>query len=789
MNSKVRPEHLARPVRVYIRQSTLMQVHEHRESTERQYALVELAKKLGWDAAQVEVIDEDLGQSGASATSRKGFQRLTAEVSMGKVGAVLSLEVSRLARSSADWHRLLDLCALSDTLIIDDDGVYDANDFNDRLVLGMKGTMSDAERHAMRLRLQGGILHKAKKGQLVFSPPTGYVFENGALVFDPDEQVQRAVRLLFERFRLEGSVSGTVRYFNHHQLLFPTRRAHRDAPAQIEWHPLSVPRALAVLRNPAYAGAYAWGRNRDRHALVDGVVRRKHEKLQAREQWHAFLPDAHPAYLPWKQHVENLRRVEENSAGFTRAPGRGAVRNGPALLQGLTICGRCGRRMNPVYPLADLPCYQCSLRPYGEANCWSTVAHRIDAKVSEAVLQSFAPPELDLSLAVLKQVEHQSAEVDRQWKLRLERVRYEAQRAERQYNAVEPENRVVARTLETRWNQKLQEVAQVEREYEQARSTPGLELSDKDKKKILALARELPKLWSAPTTTNADKKRILRLLIQDVVLVPVDVPQRSTRIRILWRTGAASELRVARPTMDEARRMPPQVLEEIRRLSRQHLSDPQIAEELNRRGFKSNRKSRSGRFTQSSVATLRRRKGIQAGRRSGWSSVQVPERDEQGRYSIRGLTACFGVTASMVLYWVKSGQLTPVPDHVPMRGRSKQPLWFEMTPELQALLARARRQGYAQGNPPVHVGRRRPPPRLPDGRYSTRGLIEKYGVTDAVVRYWIKKGLLKPERDLPRGFFCFRLTPAIERRIKAALTHGASRQRTRQHHRRRSHSR
>ncbi|QQR47396.1 MerR family transcriptional regulator [Myxococcus xanthus] len=445
--------------------------------------------------------------------------------------------------------------------------------------------------------------------------------------------------------------------------------------------------------------------------------------------------------------------------------------------------------MSPVYPLEFLPCYQCSLRPYGEGNCWSTVAHRIDAKVSEAVLQAFAPPELDLSLAVLKQVERQSAEVDRQWKLRLERVRYEAQRAERQYNAVEPENRVVARTLETRWNEKLQEVAEVEREYEHARSTRGLDLSEKDKKKILALARELPKLWNAPTTTNADKKRILRLLIQEVVLVPLDVPQRSTRIRILWRTGAISELQVPRPCMDEARRMPPHVIGEIRRMARQHFSDSQIAKELNQRGFKSNRNSRSGGFTQSSVASLRRRKGIPAGHPAGWSHVQVPARNEQGLYSIRGLSAYFGVTSTMVLYWVRSGQVTPVPSLTRIRGLSKQPFWFEMTPELQVLLAKVRRQGYAPGKSKAHAGRRRPPPRLPDGRYSTGGLIEKYGVTDAVVRYWIKKGLLKPERDLPRGFFCFRLPPAIERRIRAALARGGSRRRSSQHHRRRIHSR
>jgi DNA invertase Pin-like site-specific DNA recombinase len=790
MKAKIRPVHLARPARVYIRQSTLLQVHEHRESTERQYALVELARKLGWDATQVEVIDEDLGQSGASATERKGFQRLTAEVSMGQVGAVLSLEVSRLARSSADWHRLLDLCALSDTLIIDDDGVYDANDFNDRLVLGMKGTMSDAERHSMRLRLQGGLLHKAKKGQLVFPPPTGYVFDNGALDFDPNEQVQRAIRLLFERFRLEGSVCGTVRYFKRNGLLFPSRHAHRGAPAEIEWKALTEPRALAVLRNPTYAGAYAWGRNRDRRTLVEGTVRLKHEKLQAREQWHAFLPGAHPAYIPWEQHLENLRRIEENAVHSAHVEGRGAPRNGSALLQGLVLCGKCGRRMRPVYSEGDIPFYQCSQRLQGGGNCWSTVARRIDAKVVEAVLQAFAPPELDLSLAVLKQVERQAAEVDRQWKLRLERARYEAQRAERQYNAVEPENRVVARTLETRWNQQLQKVAEVEREYEQARSARGLELSEKDKKKILVLARELPRLWNTPTTTNADKKRILRLLIQQVVLSPVDVPRRSTQIRLLWKTGATVELRVPRPSLEDTRRMPPQVIAEVRRLARQHLSDLRIAEELNRRGFHSNRQSRCSGFTGQSVATLRRRMGIRAGRPPGNNGVQawVPERDEQGLYSIRGLMAHFGVTASMVFYWVKRGRVTPVQSRTPLRRFRAQPLWFEMTPELEALLAQARRQGYRPGHPPAPPGRPRPPPRLPDGRYSTRGLIEKYGVTGSTVRYWIQKGILTPERDLPRGCFCFRLTPEVERRIQAALARRRKPRRTKQHHRHRIHS-
>lgn len=774
MSAKIRPKHLARPALVYIRQSTLLQVHEHRESTERQYALVGLARKLGWDATQVEVIDEDLGQSGASATRRKGFQRLTAEVSLGRVGAVLSLEVSRLARSSADWHRLLDLCALSDTLIIDDDGVYDANDFNDRLVLGMKGTMSDAERHSMRLRLQGGILHKAKKGELVFPPPTGYVFDNGALVFDPDEQVQRTLRLLFERFRLEGSVSATVRYFTRHQLLFPARHGHRGSNAEIRWHALDVPRALSILRNPVYAGAYAWGRHRERRVLVEGEVRRKHETLEKREQWHAFLRDAHPAYISWQEHLENLQRIEENAVRGAHVRGRGAPREGQALLQGLVLCGKCGRRMNPVYSVVDAPSYQCSRRMYGEGNCWSTVARRIDEKLVEAVLSAFAPPELDLSLAVLKEVERQAADVDRQWKLRLERVRYEAQRAERQYNAVEPENRVVARTLETRWNQKLEELAGVEREYEQARSARKLELSDKDKKRILALAGDLPKLWSAPTTSNTDKKRILRLLIQEVVLSPVDVPQRATRIRILWKSGAITELLTPRPTLGESRLTSAQALAAIRQLARQKLTDEQIAQQLNRRGLKSGlRRS----FSRASVATLRQRHGIGSGRSPGGGSQPVPERDAQGRYSLRGLTAYFGVTAPMVRYWVKRGLLTPAP-----RQRIG-PLWFEMTPELEALLAKARRQGYRPGQRPGQLGRPRPPARLADGRYSTRGLVEKYGVTWSQVRYWIKAGVLTPERDLPRGFLCFRLTAAVERRIQAALARGSKRRSPLQPHR------
>jgi len=681
MNTKIRAEHLARTAIVYIRQSTLLQVLEHRQSTERQYNLADLAKRLGWGVAQVQVIDEDLGLSGASVAQRTGFQKLAAEVSLGRVGAILSLEVSRLARSSADWHRLLDLCALSDTLIIDDDGVYDPNDFNDRLVLGMKGTMSDAERHVMRLRLQGGKLHKARKGELAFPPPTGYVFDDGILAYDPDEQVQKAVQLLFQRFRLDGSVYGVVRYFARHGLLYPSRHARKDAPAELVWRSLSHSRALATLRSPIYAGAYAYGRRQQRSVLADGTVRRRREVLVSRDKWHTLLRDAHPGYITWEDHMENLRRLDENQAKRLRLHQRGAPRNGEALLQGLALCGKCGRRMHPVYQGDGRSVvYECARRPDART-CWSVPHRHIDEKLVEVFLEAMAPPELDLSLAVLKEVEHQAADVDCQWKLRLDRARYEAERAERQYNAVEPENRNVARTLETRWNQKLDEMAQVEREHAEARRARKLELSSDDKKAILALARDLRTVWNAPTTTAAEKKKLIRLIIQDVVLSPVDVPERTTQVKILWKTGAVTEVFAARPSTCKT---PENVLALIRELASKRHADVEIAEELNRRGLKSGR----GRvFTKQAVTMLRSEYKISAGRPPG-GHLPLPARDNLGRYSLRAMAARYGISEHVVRYWVETGVITPERDY---QGG---PFWFAVTPPVEARIAEALRRGY-----------------------------------------------------------------------------------------------
>lgn len=761
MSTKIRPEHLARPAVVYIRQSTLLQVLEHRQSTERQYNLADRATRLGWDGAQVQVIDEDLAHSGTSAADRMGFQRLAADVSLGRIGAIFSLEVSRLSRSSADWHRLLDLCALSDTLIIDDDGVYDPNDFNDRLVLGMKGTMSDAERHVMRLRLQGGKLHKANKGELAFPPPTGYVFDSsGALVFDADEQVQKAVRLFFERFRLDGTAYAVVRYFTRHQLLFPSRHARKNAPAEIRWRPLGHARALQTLRNPTYAGAYTYGRRQRRRVLADGAVQRR-TALIAREQWHTLLRDAHPGYISWEEHMANLKRLDENRSCSERIDRHGAPKNGEALLQGLALCGRCGRRMHPLYPTAGNPSYECSRRPNAAGTCWSVPAQRIDDKVAEIFLDAVAPPEIDLSLAVLREVEHQAAGVDRQWKLRLERARYDAERIERQYNAVEPENRIVARTLEARWNEKLEELAQVEREYEESRRAHKLELSANDKKAIMALAHDLPKVWRAPTTTPAERKQLIRLLIEDVTLSPVDVPERSTRICILWKTGATSEVFTPRPTV--GCKTSNEVLGIIRELAAQRRADAEIADELNRRGLKSGR----GRgFTKQAIVVLRSEYKISAGRPPG-GHTPTPPRDELGRYSLRALAARYDVTTHIIRYWIETGVLTPAQD---FKGG---PFWVALTPEIETRIVEAKARGYGRRRSGGRNGGRLPLPlRDSAGRYSTRGLVEKFGVTTHIVRHWVETGVVTPERDTPDGDLHFTLTPSVEKRIQAALRQG-----------------
>jgi DNA invertase Pin-like site-specific DNA recombinase len=589
MNDKVQATHLARRAVVYLRQSTLKQVHEHRESTARQYALRERALELGWSAGLIDTIDEDLGQSGTSISERTGFQRLAEQVAHGRVGAIFALEVSRLARSSADWHRLLDLCGLADVLIADEQAVYTPRDYNDRLLLGLKGTMSEAEQYWMRLRLQGGKLSKARRGDLHLTAPTGYEWDEttSRLRLDPDEQVQRAVHLLFERFRLDGSACAVLRYLASNGLMMPARDPRTQ---QVRWGPANYSQILNMLRNPAYAGTYVYGRHERRTALVEGEVKRQHTTRVAQEAWKVCLPNHHPAYISWEEYMANQKKLQANAANFCLPHQRGAAREGSALLQGLALCGRCGTRMSVRYQGTPFRAhYECCRRKRDDQDtwrCWKIRAEPIDRAVAQLFLETVQPPEIELSLAVAREVEHQAHEVEQQWKLRLERALYEARLAERRYKVVDPEMRVVARTLEREWNEKLSELERLENEYQDARRLKKVDLTDEDRALVLALAKDLSRVWNAKSTTNAERKNLLRILIREVILSPCGDERRarSIRIQVVWLTGAVSDFTVAaRPPNPWT--TPEESIQIIRDLFSQGRSDAEIVAELTRRGL------------------------------------------------------------------------------------------------------------------------------------------------------------------------------------------------------------
>ena len=448
---KIRPDHLERPALIYVRQSTLFQVRENTASTARQYDLVQRARDLGWACEQITVIDQDQGHSGASTAGRDGFQFLIAEVGLGRAGAVLSLEVSRLARSCSDWYRLLEICALTDTLVIDEEGVYDPGQYNDRLLLGFKGTMSEAELHWLRSRLLGGKLEKAHHGDLRFRPPAGLVLDpGGQVVLDPDEEVQHAVRLVFSVFDQRGSALGVVKHFTEHHLRFPNRLWGKRSDGELLWGALTHSRVLEVLHNPAYAGTYVYGRTQTRTRTLPGEAPRVKGRTRqvAREAWPIVLHAAHPGYITWEQFLHNQQRLDDNRT-FRPEERRGAVREGAALLQGIVLCGRCGRRMGVRYVLnGTTPSYDCNevhVRRAGPT-CQSMRGDGIDAAVAGGLLEAMQPAQLEVSLATLEHIEAQARQIERQWQLRLERAQYEADVAQRRFLNVEPENRLVART-------------------------------------------------------------------------------------------------------------------------------------------------------------------------------------------------------------------------------------------------------------------------------------------------------------------------------------------------------
>src|SRR5215831_6790156 len=484
-HEKVNASHLKRDAYLYIRQSTLRQVFENTESTLRQYDLRQRAVALGWPIERIIVIDSDLGQSAATAADREGFQRLVTDVSLEKAGIVLGLEVSRLARNSTDWHRLLEICALTDTLILDEDGLYDPRHFNDRLLLGLKGTMSEAELHVIRARLQGGIWNKARRGELQCPLPVGFLYNSeGRPILDPDKQVQEGLRFFFDTFRRTGSAFAVVKAFRQKQLLFPQRLKKGPHKGELEWGALMHSRALNILHNPRYAGAFVYGRQRTR-LKPDG--KETYTKLP-REQW-TVLKDAHPGYISWGQYEENLQRLQQNAQANGQDPRKSPPREGPALLQGLAVCGRCGSRMTVRYHTRQtqlIPEYVCQSDGADHiiSICQRVFGEHVDHAVGQLLIDTITPLALEVTLTVQQEIQARLDDVDRLRKKAVERARYEADLAQRRYLHVDPANRLVADSLEADWNHKLRALKDAQEEYEKRCQSDRIAIGEQQRASI-----------------------------------------------------------------------------------------------------------------------------------------------------------------------------------------------------------------------------------------------------------------------------------------------------------------
>src|SRR5579864_2158175 len=581
---KVNACHLKRNAYLYIRQSTLRQVLENTESTLRQYDLRQRAVALGWPVERIIIIDSDLGQSAATAADREGFQKLVAEVSLEKAGIVLGLEVSRLARNSTDWHRLLEICALTDTLILDEDGVYDPSHFNDRLLLGLKGTMSEAELHVLRARLQGGLLNKARRGELQCPLPVGFVYNiNNQPVLDPDKQVQESLRFFFKTFRRTASACAVVKAFREKKLLFPRRLKKGPNKGGLVWAELAHSRALHILHNPRYTGAFVYGRSRTRNNPNGGT---SYTRL-AREQW-MLLKNAHPGYISWEQYEENLRRLQENAHANGADRRKSPPREGPALLQGLVVCGICGSRMTVRYHARQerlVPEYVCQRDgiEHAVSICQRVVGDQIDNAVGQLLVESVAPLALEVTLSVQQELQARIEEVDKLRRKQVERARYEADLAQRRYLHVDPANRLVADSLEADWNGKLRALHAAQEQYEEQRKNDRAAISEEQRASIAALAHDFPRLWQNPKTPDRERKRLVRLLLDDVTLIQ----NEAITAHVRFKGGIAKTLTVPLPLNAwEARMTPAAVVAEIDRLLDHH-TETAIAGILNERGIHS----------------------------------------------------------------------------------------------------------------------------------------------------------------------------------------------------------
>jgi DNA invertase Pin-like site-specific DNA recombinase len=673
---KVQPHHLERGAYLYIRQSSLRQVLENVESTKRHYALRTRALALGWRDEQIIVIDNDQGASGASAAWRAGFQRLVTEVGMGQAGIVMGLEVSRLARNNADWHRLLEICALADTLILDEDGVYDPTSFNDRLLLGLKGTMSEAELHVLSARLRGGILNKVRRGEYRCVLPTGFVYdESGNVVLDPDAQIREAITYFFATFARVGSASQTVKVFRQEGLGFPSRLHSGEATV---FRPLTASTAMRMLTNPRYAGAYVYGRRQYRRA-VDGKtkIHRKHDY----GEWLACIPNAHPGYISWERFQENRKILQTNGRGYEVAR-VSPPREGAALLQGRAVCGRCGRYFRIRYATRrgrQEAWYVCDRAhgARGEPHCQSIAGPPIDAALGALVTEQMTPAAVALALDIRREIEARYAEAEQLRGRVIERAQLEAELAQRRFMLVDPSNRLVADTLEREWNDKLRALAEAREEQERARQRDQVVLDDALCQRLATLTTDFRTLWDDPGTPNRDRKRLLASIIEDATLLKIPA-EGMTKIHVRFKGGKTETLTTLNPKSSAQQvKTPPRLVEVVDHLLDHHLY-AEIAAMLNAQGLRPGGSARRGRsearFTALRVAYLVHAYAL----RSRYERLR-----DRGMLTKGEAAAHLGIHESTLVRWAECGLVTrhaynahaylyEVPDpHVPEKHCSR----------------------------------------------------------------------------------------------------------------------
>jgi DNA invertase Pin-like site-specific DNA recombinase len=648
ISPKIQAHHLTRKAIAYVRQSTPKQVQLNQESTRRQYQLADLAHKWGWPQPLIKVIDDDLGLSGASSHLRAGFQQLVAAISLGEVGLVLVTEVSRLSRLNSDWHRVIELCAVFETLIADGDGVYDPRDPNDRLLLGLKGTLFAAELHILRARMRDNLLNKARRGELALRLPVGYRrLHNGTVVLEPNEQVCHTLHILFEQFTILKSARAVQRYFHQHQLKMPRLIQQGTDYGRITWVEPTCQMIQQVLTSPVYAGVFVYGRRKTLAVRGDPAQVQTHRLPM--EEWAIVIPDIYPAYISYDQYLLNRQVLRANQYNFEKK-GHGAPREGRGLLQGLLICGRCGRRMTPTYG-SKYQGYTCRREQitYAKCQCQSFPMAYLDQAVSDIFLAAVQPAQLETMLEALAVLEQERRRLDRHWQLRLEQARYQVHLAQRQYDAVDPDHRLVARALEKRWNDALTDLNQLEQEYARIQRDELAPLTEAEQQAVRQLAQDLPALWQAATTTVTDRKRLLRLVIREVTLT-AHPDTRSAEFVILWSGNVTTRHTVTCPPIGWHCLTDAKVLQRIHELAAAH-PDHQVAELLNAEGTR----TQTGKpWTYQRVYSMRKQHHIPTGCPLDPQNT-MPRGD--GLVSVMTAAKLLKVSPATVRLWANQGVL------------------------------------------------------------------------------------------------------------------------------------